>query len=85
VAKDEVQKAMMHLHQPQQVGPSGATSAMAIVAPVLLLLVQSALQAGLPQAALSELIKKGLSSLRSEEQQSLPAPSEPPPEPPPSE
>jgi len=52
-------------------------TAAAVAGPIILLLLQSALQVGLPQAAIGELIKKGLNLTLgngSAEQQALPPP-----------
>jgi len=80
VAKMEVQKALAEfqlLPRQQSAGPSAATGAAAIFAPLLLLCAQSALQSGIPQAAIGEFIKKGLNLTLgnvSEPQPTLPAP-----------
>jgi len=83
VARDEVLKVLAETNQSQTQLPSpaggGMTTAAAVAGPIILLLIQSALQAGLPQAALGELIKKGLSLTlgdKSAEQPSLLPPSD---------
>jgi len=82
VARDEAQKVLAEIRcLPQQPSSSspGMNTAVTVAGPIILLLLQSALQAGLPQAALGELIKKGLRLMSgdgSAEQPSLLPPSD---------